>query len=275
MGFKGDLLRAGIESDGNTVKIAGASFILSACEIECAVLDQDVYSQSATQKFPLGTKLIRGERIFRYAKNGAGTLAAGKLVQSAAYGGFTSKVQEDLACSTVAADATSVTITLDTDAAVANLLKDGYLIVNSGVTGIGEFYKIKSNAAGSAGSTCVLTLYDKVVSGLDATATAIVMVNPFKAVVIASATVTGAPVMGVPIFPITAAYYFWLQTAGPCAVLADGAATIGVDLCRSNGANGAVEVDAAGASSKGQEHVGRALQAADTGDYALIWLSLE
>ena len=64
----------------------------------------------------------------------------------------------DLAITTAAAGATSVTVTLGATAATEDQYKDGFLYINDGATGEGHVYKIKSNAVGASGGTCVLTL---------------------------------------------------------------------------------------------------------------------
>ena len=48
-----------------------------------SLADADVYTESATQLFPLGTKLDLGDRVFRYAQMD-GAVTAGKVLQQKA-----------------------------------------------------------------------------------------------------------------------------------------------------------------------------------------------
>ena len=190
-----------------------------------AVLDP--YAESAVQLYPLGTKLLEGERVWRYTKNGTGTPAAGAPLQQAA-------VINQAASLDVVVDAASAagayTVSLTSQAAIAvakDYYKEGYLFVNVG-TGIGHSYKIKGNDAMVSTNTGeTFTLYDSLIVGVATSSSKVgLRKNPYDAVIIAGGPLTGIPV-GVAPLVLTASYYFWAQTGGPCAVLTNAAILIG------------------------------------------------
>jgi len=211
---------------------------------------QGIYEQSATQQAPLGARLVHEDgngsslRVFRYAKNGAAALAAGKLCQSAANGGGTTVQKELVVVSHAAVGSNLITLTAATDSHTADKFKDGFLSVYDGsaAQGVGQTYTIKSNTAAGAGADFTVTLYDKfIVSVLAGTATANVVKHPYDAIVICNSTITGIPV-GDPLIAVTISYYCWVQTYGPCCVLGDGTWAYATGLAASNATSGALEV---------------------------------
>ena len=65
--------------------------------------------------------------------------------------------------------------------------------------------------------------------------------SPYDDVVV-SATDQGDLAVGIPNVSVTAAYYGWVQTKGPCAALADETLAIGSMLTIGTGVAGALEV---------------------------------
>ncbi len=188
------------------------------------------YAESSTQLFPLGTKAARGERVFRYCKNGASALTTlGTFLQAAAP--FHAEAEDDIvpsAISAIGAYTVSLTSTANLAAAplsTANGFAEGYLIINDG-TGEGQMYKIKSHGAASGTSTFVVTLYDPLtvaIAGTNATEVGI-MQNPYANVIATAAPITGVPI-GVNLIAVTASYYFWAQSGGPAPVNCNAAIT--------------------------------------------------
>jgi len=187
------------------------------------------YAESATQLFPLGTKLVQGERIWRYCKNGAAALAIGVPIQSMP--AVNAVADDDMAVG-VAADIGDYVVSITSQAAM-NLypfateedgLAEGYLIVNDGA-GQGQCYKIKSSEAFSGTSQTLVTLYDPLTIAL-ATATSQVGIhqNPYANVIVTAGTALSGICVGIPQFVVTTAYYyFWSQTGGPAAAMAGAA----------------------------------------------------
>lgn len=251
---------------------------INNAELAPNLVAQDIYDISATQKHPLGTRLVLGERVFRYSLAGASALVAGKLNESAAFGGSLSAIQETLAVPTaVAVGSSTVGVTTLTDATVANLYADGYLTVYDGAVadGVGQTYKIKSHPATTAAGLLTLTLYDDLVVALTTSAKVSLCANLYRKVLTSAVTTpVGAPT-GVSLVAVTAAYYFWQQTWGPVCVLADGTWTLNTPLARSAATAGAVDICAAGGVGIVLYPVlGYALEPAADTKYGLMYLML-
>jgi len=181
----------------------------------------DVYSESSTQLFQLGTEYKYGENTYRYAKAGA-AIQAGLVVQAAAI------TEGDIAVQTAvtAADKSIAVTTIATT--VDNQYDDGYLFVtqnNAQATRVGGAYRIKSHTSGVAG-TRTFTLYDPIKMALDISSKVTIIANRYNGVITAATTPT-AELVGVthPMQDanntITDAYYFWLQTHGLASVVCD------------------------------------------------------
>ena len=183
------------------------------------------YAESATQLFPLGTKLVQGERVWRYTKNGTVALNIAAPTQSAA--AVHAEQDDDIvtgAASAIGSYEVHLTSTgnLDTGAlASADGLKDGYLIVND-EAGEGQLYKIKSSEAFVTTGDVKIMLYDPLTVALTTSSQVGVVQNPFANVIVTTAVVSGI-FTGVPLLAITANYYFWSQTGGPAPMIPNAA----------------------------------------------------
>ena len=185
------------------------------------------YVQGTTKLFPLGTKLIYGDREFVYVfMNGACT--AGKLLQQAPH------VAHHINMTVTNADATSAyshaigSTTLSVETNGTNLVKnefaDGYMLVND-VTGEGQLLKIKSHPAHVHGTdpSVVFTTYDPLTTAIVKNSSQLsAHHNPYNHVVTAPVTETGA-VIGATVIDMTDNYYGWAVTSGPAAALVSGA----------------------------------------------------
>jgi hypothetical protein len=233
--------------------------------------------QSSGQKHKIGTRMLLDDgRAFRYVELGAADIAAGAVVQAPA---AVAHHDVDLAITTAASGVTSVTVTLEATAATADQYKDGYLFINDGATGEGHVYKIKSNAAGSSGGTCVITLEedDPTVTALtNTTHLAGLAVNPYSNVIISPTTVSNVAI-GVAPRLLTLDYYGWIQTWGPAAVLANAVGVIGqhVRVGGASTAGGTEDMDFDG-THENEQLIGVQMQIAptSTADYALIYLQI-
>lgn len=222
--------------EGMIIEIPPSGFDwLSAGGIPAVV---DPWTTGATQTFPLGTKLIYGDRVFRYMKMGATAGVVGKTYQSVVP--LAGHIDEVIAAAAVGDKTITFTPnTLTTDDLAANELQDGYIHIISG-TGLGHAYKIKSHPAILGASAGVLTLLDPIRITTAATAKATVTHNKFRAVIVVPTSVT-AELVGVSIMINAANDFGWLQTKGPCAVLADGTWIVGANVMPSDAVIGAVE----------------------------------
>lgn len=194
--------------------------------------DIDPYKQTASQMYPLGTVLLMGSRTFIYAKNGAGTPAAGCPIQQAApaHG----EQDDDIVVgAAAAAGATTVnlvsTANLDTSPNdKADTFKDGWLYVND-EDGEGHSYQIKSNEALSNTDNATFTLWDPLVVALTTSSQVGLHYNEYYRTIATTAVVSGV-LLGVSPRLLTANYYYWVQSWGPCAVIAHAAIAKGTHV---------------------------------------------
>lgn len=186
----------------------------------------DLLSNSSTQLMPLGCYVETGDgRGFRYAKVGATATVAGKVYQSTALDATNMQPSGGLTPSAnVAIGGTEITIS-DTITLTANYLAGAYMSVVV-TPGQGYTYRIKGNTAVAAAASCVVTLEDPLVIAITTASNLIFVKHPYDGVVIEPGTPTGV-IVGVANSIITAAYYGWLQTHGPCAVLFTGTGLAG------------------------------------------------
>lgn len=198
------------------------------------VAGQGIYEESSTQKFPLGTRVQVGDRTFHYALAGA-AIQPGLVACQPALAGCTTTLQTAVPVAVATSvGATRVYVTAVTTAQAANLFQEGYAIINDvSLTPDGVYtYRIKSHTAlAITGTASYIDLYDEIPVALSTSDRLALMINMYKSIITAPVTTAvGAPV-GVPPISVTSAYYFWLQTWGPCGILMDvGATGIGTDL---------------------------------------------
>jgi len=187
--------------------------------------DIDIYASTAAQEFPLGTKMVNGDRVWRYCVNGGSSLAIAVPVQSAAR--QHAEADDDVVCGAASAiGALTVEVTSTANLAVAvDYYKEGYLIVND-VVGQGQMRKIKGHPALVGTGDSTFTLYEPLEIALDTTSQLGLRKNPYDSV-IATAAVLSGPALGVAQFVVTASEYFWLQSGGPAAVVPQAAIALG------------------------------------------------
>jgi hypothetical protein len=176
------------------------------------------FAESATQQYPLGSKLIRGVEEWIYCKNSSAALTVlGTPIQAPA--AVHADQEDDLVVGVAAAIGdyeVSVTSTANVDTgALAELdgLKDGYLIVND-ADGQGQARKIRGNAIFVTTGQAIVKLYDPLTVALTTSTEVGILHNPFKDVIAVAAVTTGL-FIGVNELAITASYYFWAKSKGP------------------------------------------------------------
>ena len=206
-------------------------------------------------------------RIYRYGLAGASNLAAGKINQASAIVAN----HQNMATSTVAIGATSITVTLGATAVTANQYSNGFLILNAG-TGAGSgTYQILSHPAANSSATLVVTLYpsDSIQVATDSTTKASLMAAPYNGAIVAPTTLTGA-IIGVNTVAITAAYFGWFQTGGLASCLNQGGTTVGLGLAPSGSVAGALATVAATTTQ-----VAYAAQTGVDTEYRMVSLQLD
>jgi len=189
--------------------------------------DDEARRQTSTQRLPLGTRGVTQDgRVFRYCKNAATDIAVGKLVGKMA-NDISLDLNQDLATSTLYQDELSTDATVivlkpaATEVIAADTFKDGYLFVND-LTGEGQYMMVEGNAYVDGTISALMPIYLQPGSRLSATLNTTslmgVIENKYQDVVISGPDASHLAPLGVTVRAVTASYYFWLQTWGPCMV---------------------------------------------------------
>lgn len=176
----------------------------------------DLYNSETNASHRLGQMGMTADgRKFRYAKAGGVTLVTGNLLQSPARStDFT-----DLGVAAAAVGDKTITVTLGSTAATANMFAQGQAVV-SVTPGLGQIFTIASHPAADASATLVLTLEEPVRVALTTSSKITLHLNDYNGVVASPTTRTGKTV-GVATYPIPTTKYGWIQTGGPSAALSD------------------------------------------------------
>ena len=226
---------------------------------------QSIYKSSTVPLAELGSRLVVGDRVFRYAQCGLVPPNAGDLVELGA--GFVLSVT-GAATGGIAGD--KAIYWFSTTNVAKDYWAEGSICANSGTaTSVGFQYRIKSHAAIATTSTGTLLLYDPLVVSNAATSKWSIFQNPYKGVT----QMTGGTniAMGVAPIVVTTNDYFWLQTYGPCEVKCAAVAGVG-DPCAA-GVTG--QVMALATTDGAVTHtVGYAMQICTASERGLIFLQL-
>lgn len=200
-----------------------------------------------------GSKFIASDgREFVLIQNAGVALVAGNLIQGPVTIGAN---HTNLACTTAAIGATTITVTLGGTAVTANQYQGGFLFVNAG-TGIGQTLRIAGHPAQSSTSgTVLITLEDPFqVATLASDSKITLQLNPYGSAngvdvrtsgCVVCPTVLTGPIIGVSVTPIAASTsaipsYGFIQTKGVVGCLNDATTAIGLDLMHSSNTAGAV-----------------------------------
>ena len=235
--------------------------------------DADPYTEGTTQLFPLGTELHQGENAYRYVFMG-GAVTAGLLVQQPA--GIVANHSQNTTTATTAvttSDTTDISIETagDTDLTL-NQYQDGYLYIND-ADGQGQSWKVKSHPAHNHGDdpSVVITVYGRLTTALATGSKNTLIANPYKDVIVAPATESGAAI-GATVIDSADDNYCWVQFKGPKAMLVSNAVLVtGQNVVRSTTDAGAVQA----APSDILYPVGQCMAGTvvDT-EYAMVWLNI-
>jgi len=193
---------------------------------------KNLFVPEATQKYPLGARFKYGNRTFHYSYAGGTALIAGTLVIGAAY-----PLEVNKSVGTAAAIGATSIPNITTAAALLNL--DGGMMIVNDNDGEGNSYEIISSKANAdTGTSTDLVLRDPLLVALTTDSQVELSASPYFDLDIAATEATDH-IVGIPNMAVTANYYFWLQTWGPCACLA-GDTTAAGDLLVEDGTNGCV-----------------------------------
>lgn len=252
--------------------------------------DEKVAQSTKIAGLPLGTRMIIEGSVYAHAQASATALVAGRLYAKdtwASIAGSAMVTYQDGSMAVAAAGAvgaTQVTVTAAASGAVTkDVMEDGYLFVGSTITANQGLYRIKSNAAAAAGSSCVIKLADNEaikVALAAGTTTVGVQLNEFKSLTLSTANTTyTGPMAGVAVVPVAADYYCWIQRRGPVSVLVDNTLVLGEACVASTVAAGAVGpyiIQATGTTKiKQSDKIGEVMNVAASAQMGLIYLKLE
>ena len=216
-------------------------------------IDQSIYEQSSTAKTKVGTRLVVGDRVFRYARlaTSANAAAAGILCVPTVIASHQDAI---LTISAQTAGATFLTCSASAgNEFTTNQYAEGYVSVGSTALGGGGYlYRVKSH---TAGAQVAFTLYDRVAASVGAGPAS--LTPSLYSRVLQGNAVTDL-VAGVAPCAVTTGNYFWLQTYGPAAVKASTAIGAGIGLCLgvSGGAAGFLTI---AALTGGGNFIGKAI----------------
>jgi hypothetical protein len=232
--------------------------------VKTAASGATAYTGSEDFGVMIGTRLVLPDgRVFRYAFSD-GAAGAGTGVQSSI---ALANQDTDIAVETSASVGDkSVSITFGTSPntdVVADQYANGYLFVNdSGTSGTGEghVYRIRSqdaHVAADVSASPAVSIYlmdgDTIVEALTKDHTQVGLVaNPYMHVIPSPGAAQTARTVGFAPAEVADNSFFWVQTWGEAAVLADGTLVIFRPVRMSDGTAGAVENYASQTASEEQ-----------------------
>jgi len=179
----------------------------------------DIRETDAIQKYPVGTKLLDGERVFYYAK------ASANGIPKTDYGvknGYRQHVRYGNVTAVAVVGDKAITITVHANDGIAG---DGDIAVNELAGGFVVVFnhdddafvcRILENTATEDGGDITLQLQDEIPVPLAIGAVDHAECMAHWALGCEWNTDTEEPVVGVAHAKVTANHWFWLQTWGPC-----------------------------------------------------------
>jgi hypothetical protein len=212
------------------------------------VFPQQIFSSSAIQQHPLGTRGVTPDgRVFRYCFAGAVDLVVGNVIQAPAQ----IANHQQLTPVAAAVGATSLTVALGATAATQNQYAGGLAIIDT-TPGLGYAYPISGHLAAALSTSVVLTLPSDspIQVALTTSSRVSLQANPYSGVIQSPVTTLTGAVVGVAVYPITAAQYGWIQVRGQAAVLIAGTPGVGLAVVVPATAAGAVVIDGAASATQ-------------------------
>ena len=198
-----------------------------------------IHETSAAQGAPLGEEMrVPTNRVYRYARNGNASLAAGTVLQATR----PNDSHSNMVCAAAPVGATAIVVTLDRgDPTVVDEYKNGYIFVND-EAGEGFLYDIVGHPGGGGEDTTKkITIKDPLAVALTTSSQATLIKNVYDGLNVPF----GDPwdiIAGVAPVAVPASEYFWCQVSGPAVVLQEGGLFAGRGVMLSQSKPGAVEV---------------------------------
>lgn len=176
---------------------------------------QSIYESSSVPLADLGSRLVVGDRVFRYAQIGGVAAVPGDLMQMIGTGLAAAEFVNTAGASDALGGKTFTFFSSTVRA--QDFFAEGYIWAQSGTAAnLGRMYRVKSHAALGSASNGTLFLYDALQSIPNTADKWSIVANPYK--LVTQNTAATVPIAGVLISPATTNDYVWLQTWGPCPV---------------------------------------------------------
>ena len=252
--------------DGSVMYLPGSTVFEMPGAIPSEI---DIFTIDTIQRYPLGTKLERGDNVFRYVEFG-NTTAAGDMIQAEGPDG----AHDDLDPSGGLVAVGSKVITIST---AITLVKDeyagGYLVIEADA-GAGYAYQVTANDADAAAGGATVTIRDGLAVAITSASDAKLVKSRYKEVIEMPATVTGL-VVGASLGVGADGSFGWATTRGPAAVLTDGTVVIGQHVRASDGTAGSVEALDRDGSAEDEPELGYVMDVGPNTEFSLIFLTTE
>jgi hypothetical protein len=172
---------------------------------------QSPFKTSSVKLAEPGSRLVVGDRVFRYAL-AAGTFAAGNVLESQP------ETLINVTAGATDAAGNKVFTWYAATAMAADTYANGYLIAQSGTAAnIGYTYRVRTHAAIGATTNGSLYLEDELAKAVNVTDKYTLMQNMYNSVLQCT---TGSACLLAGVAPVSAVSgdYLWIQTWGPCSV---------------------------------------------------------
>lgn len=234
-----------------------------------SLTNQDARTISSTKLHALGSVMETADgRVYRYALAGASNLAAGLVNNGVAK--VTNHTLNSVATAAAVGDR-SVNITLaGATATTAAQYDDGYLhVIDS--SGVGCSYRIAGTGVIASSGTGRVQLAEGIATALTTSSKVALVPSPWAGSIVQSGSVS-LFINGSNNVAVTAANYYWSQTAGITSLLSDGIIAKNAEAINSDAVAGAVETRVDATVTRG---VGWAVEATVDAKYYPIFLGLE
>lgn len=248
---------------------------------------QDILAQSLIPHYPIGLKLDKDNRRFRYAQATQALAGLARLVINSNYApGVTGHLNEDGFEGAGGVNALPAVIgqkyldIRDTALRVKDFYQGGMVVIY-GVLNFHQHYIIKSDA----GNGVIVRLYlDQpiAVEAITAPMGVTAYRNPYTAVRETGSVQQGfESFVGLPLIPVTILNFFWLQTKGPAIVTPTGGtwpgAAVNLRDVYANPADGTLQPPTISDPSAGFQRIGSLISATGgtASDYGDCWVNLD
>lgn len=185
------------------------------------VVPQDIYELSSTQKLRLGTRLQRGDRVFRYAQ----AIATFTKTSTLCYSTYHQDINYAAIVTASAAGSNKIYVTVGAADGIANdgvfaahSLEGGSLVIFDATANENMYFGILDNNAAVSGGIITITLDGELPNATVITTFHVEAIgNPYR---VSNGNPFGLRYWaGLPMrMATTTNPYFWLQTWGPCWV---------------------------------------------------------